>query len=98
MKAIWLMLMLLFLALSMGLAGIVFDRYEKPTTGEARYHDAENVVAYQEQTTEVWGIMLGASLFLTGVFAYLAFGSRRRKKSKSRRSSRSRSSFSTKKT
>jgi hypothetical protein len=97
MKAIWLMLMLLFLALSMGLAGIVFDRYEKPHTEEGRYY-AENVVAYQEQTIEVWGIMLGASLLLTGVFAYLAFGRRSRKRSKSRRSSRSRSAFSSKKT
>lgn len=100
MKAIWLMLMLLFLALSMGLAGIVFDRYDKPYTEEQRYFNDENVVAYQEQAVEVWGILLVASLLLTGLFAYFALGRRSSSSKRSRRKSsgRKRSAYADKKT
>ncbi|EMR03111.1 hypothetical protein ADICEAN_01770 [Cesiribacter andamanensis AMV16] len=72
------MLMLLFLALSRGLAGIVFDRYTLPYAPEGIYYDAENVVAYQEQSVLGWGSLLAISLLLTAVCAYFAF-SRRRK-------------------
>lgn len=69
--------MLFFLALSMGLTGILMSREELPYNSEGHHFDAEAGLVYQEQSMIGYGLLLGGSLLATLVFAYFAF--RRRK-------------------